>query len=608
MKQHSVRRLLSLVICIFMLASLFSVCALAENELETVELEIPNPAPEFPTLWVQAVAPDNSVVSNLLLELVLPGGEVAASLVTDDSGIAAFDLSGTADYTSASLQRSAADSSDYGPAAPVAVVMDCGSLVSVADQASTGFSRENPYMISVYPDRYGISADSGIVNGTVNLPSSAAAVHESVTVTAVPAEYYEFESLQVTLGGTVFASTTDSPSLSFEMPAGDVTVFAAFRPILFPVSVSGTEHGSVLADKSSAAMGETVTLTVMPDSGYMTESLSVTAADGSGVELLPGGTFVMPAGNVTITAAFKEAKPVFTTHSLILGGELGLNFFMDLPTFEGADYSESYMSFTVNDKTQQDVFDPDDTDLGGNGYYGFTCNLNALQMADEITADFHYRVNGEEQTVSQIYTAEAYLNALVSNDEISDEVKALARSLLDYGYYSQAFLSGIENRTVDADHVRMTTHFTESYSGEQIADILDELADQTFLRDRNRNIRTASCSLVLDSATSIYLYLDPAEDYSGEISAVVDGAPVPVSSEADGRYLIVIPEISADQLGDTHRVVVTTAGADPMTVQVSALSYVKACLEDAASGSDMVDAMTALYYYYKAASELKQTG
>ena len=73
MKQHSVRRLLSLVICIFVLASLFSVCALAENELETVELEIPNPAPEFPTLWVQAVAPDNSVVSNLLLELVLPG-------------------------------------------------------------------------------------------------------------------------------------------------------------------------------------------------------------------------------------------------------------------------------------------------------------------------------------------------------------------------------------------------------------------------------------------------------------------------------------------------------------------------------------------------------
>ena len=125
---------------------------------------------------------------------------------------------------------------------------------------------------------------------------------------------------------------------------------------------------------------------------------------------------------------------------------------MDLPTFEGADYSESYMSFTVNDKTQQDVFDPDDTDLGGNGYYGFTCNLNALQMADEITADFHYRVNGEEQTVSQIYTAEAYLNALVNNGEISDEVKALARSLLDYGYYSQAFLSGIENIGISGRH------------------------------------------------------------------------------------------------------------------------------------------------------------
>ena len=78
MKQHSVRRLLSLVICIFVLVSLFSVFALAENELETVELEIPNPAPEFPTLWVQAVAPDNSVVSNLLLELVHLLRQIAA--------------------------------------------------------------------------------------------------------------------------------------------------------------------------------------------------------------------------------------------------------------------------------------------------------------------------------------------------------------------------------------------------------------------------------------------------------------------------------------------------------------------------------------------------
>jgi CPA2 family monovalent cation:H+ antiporter-2 len=53
MKQSSVRRLLSLVVCLLVLAGLFSVCALAENELETVEVEIPQTAPEYTTLWVK---------------------------------------------------------------------------------------------------------------------------------------------------------------------------------------------------------------------------------------------------------------------------------------------------------------------------------------------------------------------------------------------------------------------------------------------------------------------------------------------------------------------------------------------------------------------------
>ena len=91
MKQSSVRRLLSLVVCLLVLAGLFSVCALADNELETVEVEIPQTAPEYPTLWVRAATPENVPVSNLTLELVLPTGEVAAAVVTDETGIAAFE-------------------------------------------------------------------------------------------------------------------------------------------------------------------------------------------------------------------------------------------------------------------------------------------------------------------------------------------------------------------------------------------------------------------------------------------------------------------------------------------------------------------------------------
>ena len=259
-----------------------------------------------------------------------------------------------------------------------------------------------------------------------------------------------------------------------------------------------------------------------------------------------------------------------------------------------------------NDKTVQDPFDSTDMDLNGNGYFGFTCNLNALQLADEITAVFHYDANGAEQTVSQVFTAEGYLNALLDDGTISDEVKALARSLLDYGYHSQVFLSKLENRTVFADHTQVSTHFTDAWSDEQVADILKALSDQEFLRGRSRNISSVSCSLILDSVTSIYLYVTPAEGYTGAVSALLDGVSVPVTQEADGRYLVAIPAISADRLGDTHHIEILTDGAEPMTVQLSALSYVKACLENEASSREMVNAMAALYSYYKAANDLKQ--
>ena len=531
MKQSSVRRLLSLVVCLLVLAGLFSVCALAENELETVEVEIPQTAPEYPTLWVRAATPENVPVSNLTLELVLPTGEVAAAVVTDETGIAAFDLAGTEAYTGASLRRSADDQSDYGPAEPVSVVLDTGSLVSVGEQSESGFSRENPYVISVYPDRYNIVADGGMLGGSVTLSASNAAVHESVTVTAVPAENYTLDALQIMQGETSVPFSMEGSTASFEMPRGDVTVYASFKEI---------------------------------------------------------------------------PQPAFATHSLILGGELGLNFFMDLPAFDGADYTGSYMTFTVNDKTVQDPFDSTDMDLNGNGYFGFTCNLNALQLADEITAVYHYRVNGAEQTVSQAFTAESYLTALLDDGGVSDEVKALARSLLDYGYHSQVFLSKLENRTEYAGHTRVSTYFTEAYSEEQVADILKALADQEFLRGRNRNISSVSCSLILDSVTSIYLYVTPAEGYTGAVSALLDGVSVPVTQEADGRYLVVIPAISADRLGNTHYIEIQTDETAPMTVQLSALSYVKACLESEASRGEMVNAMAALYHYHKASDALKQ--
>ena len=82
------------------------------------------------------------------------------------------------------------------------------------------------------------------------------------------------------------------------------------------------EHGTVECDKTTAAEGETVTLTVTPDDGYELENLTVTTVDGEpsgaplrlrggSLELTPGEngtyTFQMPAAPVAVTATFREA-------------------------------------------------------------------------------------------------------------------------------------------------------------------------------------------------------------------------------------------------------------------------------------------------------------
>lgn len=74
---------------------------------------------------------------------------------------------------------------------------------------------------------------------------------------------------------------------------------------------SSTGGGRVTVAPGSAGKGAIVTITVTPDEGYELAGLTVTGADGKAVETTGSGnkyTFIMPAGAVTIDAAFKPAE------------------------------------------------------------------------------------------------------------------------------------------------------------------------------------------------------------------------------------------------------------------------------------------------------------
>ena len=149
-------------------------------------------------------------------------------------------------------------------------------------------------------------------NGTVTADKETANYGETVTLTITPNEGYEFDQLIVMNGTTQVAVTiTTEGKYTFVMPAGNVEISATFKMTDYAITITPAENGTVTADKETANMGETVTLTVTPDKGYELDEIHVmngttrltTVSEDEGKY-----TFVMPANNVVISTLFKETS------------------------------------------------------------------------------------------------------------------------------------------------------------------------------------------------------------------------------------------------------------------------------------------------------------
>ena len=72
----------------------------------------------------------------------------------------------------------------------------------------------------------------------------------------------------------------------------------------YTITVEKSEHGKVTANRTNAASGTTVTLTVTPDTGYVPLDLAVTDSQGNSISLTDENTFTMPARAVAVKASF----------------------------------------------------------------------------------------------------------------------------------------------------------------------------------------------------------------------------------------------------------------------------------------------------------------
>ncbi len=177
------------------------------------------------------------------------------------------------------------------------------------------------------PQSYSVSIAQGITNGSVTCNKTSACAGETVVLTATPGNGYELTSITAAVGGNPVTVNGTGNIRTFTMPAQNVTVNAQFTlipPTTYSISIAeNIAHGSVTANKTSATEGETVTLTATPANGYQFSTWNVTA-EGNETVTVAGGSFTMPAHNVTVSATFTELPP--TTYSIsVTGGTASVN-------------------------------------------------------------------------------------------------------------------------------------------------------------------------------------------------------------------------------------------------------------------------------------------
>lgn len=128
---------------------------------------------------------------------------------------------------------------------------------------------------------------------------------DTIILTCSPPAY---RYVEITTSPTLSLVSLGSNRYSFTMPDENVTIEVKYvESSSHAITIYYGSNGVVQSNKTTAKWGETITLTISPNSGYALSSIY-----SNDVTLYGSGnsrTFTMPDKNVTINASFYEIPP-----------------------------------------------------------------------------------------------------------------------------------------------------------------------------------------------------------------------------------------------------------------------------------------------------------
>jgi hypothetical protein len=280
------------------------------------------------------------------------------------------------------------------------------------------------------------------VNGGQEEPGASVSAFEndSIVLTIYPAANYTLGDISV--NGTSLSKDKNDVSgagsgatLSFAMPAGNAAVSATFSATPYTITNNAaqtsqsTNHGYVRVKAGSAALSnaasvtaytaDSVTLTVVADTGYELSSITVTAASGSNPTVSGTGSsrsFTMPGENVTIGATFTKTAYSITNNAIAPAG--GRHGYVRLKVGSGSISDTSPLTAYYGDAVELTIV-PESTGyvLGILTVTGATAsgtgNTRAFTMpTGNVTVDATFTQNAPPPPVSYTITNNARPGAL----------------------------------------------------------------------------------------------------------------------------------------------------------------------------------------------------
>ena len=223
----------------------------------------------------------------------------------------------------------------------------------------------------------------------------------------------------------------------------------------------------------------------------------------------------------------------------------------------------------------------------GENSYWFTCRINALELADTITATYHFGTQGE--TVADTYSAMTYINLVRERFPEQQKLIGLVNALQNYGYYMQQ--SGWRDG-------REHTQIAKQSNCSSIETARNGVSGQEIIKQlEGSGIEDVKFSLTLNAQTIINVFFKP------ESGVAFSSGYVGTTTLNGGTYYqINTAKIGPRNLGKMYTI---TAKTDSGTaeVKVSAMSYVYAVLATNSAFTEAQQyAMAAYYDYWRAAN------